>query len=143
MLAKKLYIKLSLKSMKFLKHLIIAFALTFSMVSVSPVMAAGKIENATGEQVKAAIQTALSDSSTALEGLKNGSAKEVILQHIGTARQATKAIEVGTTLDPIRSKASTQLRTANGAVAKDEKEKAEAALAEAVKLFEEIKAAYK
>ena len=51
--------------MKLLKYLIIAFALTFSMVSISPVMAAGKIENATGEQVKAAIQTALSDSSIA------------------------------------------------------------------------------
>jgi hypothetical protein len=129
--------------MKLLKQLTIALALTVSATSFSPAFAAGKIENATTGQVKDAIQTALTDSQTALEGLKNGSAKDVVLQHIATARQATKSIEVGTTLDPIRSKASTQLRTANAAVAKDEKDKAEAALAEAVKLFEEIKAAYK
>lgn len=129
--------------MKLLKQLTIAFALTVSAASFSPAFAAGKIENATTAQVKESIQTALTDSQTALEGLKNGSAKDVVLQHIATARQATKSIEVGTTLDPVRSKASTQLRTANGAVAKDEKDKAEAALAEAIKLFEEIKAAYK
>ncbi len=129
--------------MKLLKSLTLALSVSLAMGTASSVMAAGKIENATGAQVKAAIQTALTDSQTALEGVKNGSAQEVVLQHIATARQATKQIEVGTTLDPIRSKASSQLRAATNAVKKDEKAEAEKALGEAVKGFEEIKAIYK
>lgn len=128
--------------MKLLKSSIIALAITLSSGAVSSVIAAGKIENATGDQVKAAIQGALTASSAALEGLKNGSNQEVVLQHIATARQETKKIEVGTTLDPVRNKASGQLRTASTAITGGEKANAEAALAEAVKNFEQIKAKY-
>ncbi len=129
--------------MKLLKSSVIAFAITLSMGAASSAIAAGKIENATGEQVKEAIQAALTSSTTALDGLKSGSDQEVIVQHISNARQATKQIEVGTTLDPIRNKASGQLRTANAAVNNNEKENAEAALVEAIKGFEQIKAKYK
>lgn len=129
--------------MKLLKSSIVALAITFSMGAASTAIAAGKIENATGEQVKEAIQTALTDSTSALDGLKSGSNKEVVLQHIATARQATKQIEVGTTLDPIRSKASGQLRTANTAISNGETANAEAALVEAIKNFEQIKSSYK
>jgi hypothetical protein len=130
-------------SMKLLKQLTIALALTLSLGNVSAVMAAGKVENATTGQVKEAIESALSNAKLALEGVKDDANKEVALMHIVNARQATKSIEVGTTLDPIRSKASTQLRTANTELKKDDKAKTEAALIEAIKGFEEIKAAYK
>ncbi|MCX7103526.1 MAG: hypothetical protein NTX38_19090 [Methylobacter sp.] len=129
--------------MKLLKSSIIAIAIAFSFGTVSSAIAAGKIENATGGQVKEAIQAALTGSSAALDGLKNGANQEVIVQHIATARQETKKIEVGTTLDPIRNKASGQLRAANTAIGNGEKENAEAALVEAVKGFEQIKALYK
>lgn len=130
--------------MKLLKSLIIALAITSSMGIASSAIAAGKIENATTAQVMEAIEKALTGSVAALDGLKNGSSnQEVVLEHISNARQATKQIEVGTTLDPIRSKASSQLRAANTALNKGEKDKAEAALASAIKGFEEIKANYK
>ena len=128
--------------MKLLKNLVIAFVVLFSMGSLSSAIAAGKIENATASQVKEAIEAALTDAKTALDGLKNGADMEVVAQHIVSARQATKEIEVGTTLDPTRSKASTKLRAANTAVNKGEKENAEAALVEAIKGFEHIKANY-
>jgi len=129
--------------MKLLKSLVLALAVT-SFVGVAPsAVATGKIENATTGQVKEAIESALKDSTSALDGLKNGASKETVLEHITNARQATKRIEVGTTLDPIRSKASGQLRAANAAVNKDEKDKAETALSEAIKGFEHINASYK
>jgi ribosome recycling factor len=129
--------------MKLLKQLTIALALTLSLGNVSVVMAAGKVENATTAQVKEAIESALSNAKLALEGVKDNANVDVALMHIVNARQATKSIEVGTTLDPVRSKASTQLRTANTELKKDDKAKTEAALVEAIKSFEEIKAAYK
>lgn len=128
--------------MKLLKSSIIALAITFSFGTVSSVMAAGKIENATTGQVKEAIQAALTGSTAALDSLKNGSNQDVVAQHIATARQETKKIEVGTILDPIRSKASGQLRTASTALSNGDKANAEAALVEAIKGFEQIKAKY-
>jgi len=129
--------------MKLLKSSIIALAITFSFGAASSAIAAGKIENATTGQVKEAIQAALTGSTAALAGLKNGSKQEVVAEHIANARQETKKIEVGTTLDPIRSKSSGQLRTASTALANGEKDNAEAALVEAIKGFEQIKATYK
>jgi len=129
--------------MKFVKCLMLAVAASLMLLSVPSAFAAGKIENATAAQVKEAIESALSESTAALEGLKNAANKEVVLEHITNARQATKRIEVGTTLDPTRSKASGQLRAANAAVNSGEKDKAEAALAEAIKGFDHINTNYK
>lgn len=129
--------------MKLLKSIIIAVAITASMGVASSAIAAGKIENATTADVMEAIEQAITGSAAALDGLKNGSKEEAVLESVSSARQATKRIEVGTTLDPTRSRASTQLRTANAAVKNGEKDKAEAALIEAIKGFEEIKANYK
>lgn len=126
------------KLMKLLKQLTIAFAITFFVASFSPVFAAGKIENATAAQVKEAAESALASTEQALAGLKNGSNEEVIFQHLTTARQDTKRIEVGR-LDVKRSQASAKLKEARVAITKNEKEKAEAILADAIKLYQEIK----
>jgi hypothetical protein len=125
------------KFMKLLKYLTLALAITASMVSLSPAFAAGKIENATAAQVKEAADSALASTEQALEGLKNNSNQEVIFQHIATARQDTKRIEVGR-LDVKRNQASAKLKDARIAITKDEKEKAEALLTEAVGIYKEI-----
>lgn len=125
--------------MKLLKQLTIAFAITFSMASFSPAFAAGKIENATNAQVKAAADNALASAEAALAGLKDGSSEDVIMQHLNTAAQETKKIEVGTTLDPKRSKAVANIKVARKAVQDKDNAKATEALTKAVELYKELK----
>lgn len=125
--------------MKLLKQLTIALALASSVGSFSPAMAAGKIENATAAQVKEAVEAAITDSEQALLGVQNGANPEVIYQHITTARQESKRIEVGR-LDVKRNQGSAKLKEARVAVSKGEKDKAEALLSDAVKIYQDIKA---
>ena len=108
------------------------------MASLSPAFAVGKIENATAAQVKEAAESALASTEQALAGVKGDSNEEVILQHISTARQDTKRIEVGR-LDVKRNQANAKLKEARTALSKDDKEKAAALLEEAVKIYKEIK----
>jgi hypothetical protein len=125
--------------MKLLKQLTLVLAIAFSFASISPAMAAGKIENATAAQVKEAAEAAISSSEQALLGVQNGTNQEVVFQHITAARQESKRIEVGR-LDLKRNQGSAKLKEARVAITKGEKEKAEALLAEAVKIYQEIKA---
>lgn len=126
--------------MKLLKHLALAVAIACSFASVSPAMAAGKIENATAAQVKEAVEAAITSSEQALLGMQNDANQEVVLQHITSARQESKRIEVGR-LDVKRNQGSAKLKDARVAVTKGEKDKAIALLTDAVKIYQEIKAA--
>lgn len=127
--------------MKFLKQIIIALAVTLSVGSIAPVMAAGKIENATPEEVGASIASALKNSEEALAALKNGADNEAVLNLIEAARQDSKRIEVGR-LDVKRTRAAAHLKNARSALRKDDKVKAEASLTEAVKGYQEVKDLY-
>lgn len=124
--------------MKLLKQLTIALALGLSIGSFTPAFAAGKIENATIAQVKEAADNALLSTEQALAGLKSGANQDVIAQHITTARQESKRIEVGK-FDLKRNQASGKLKAARVAMDKGEKDNAEALLAEAVSIYTEIK----
>lgn len=127
--------------MKFLKQIIIALAVTLSVGSIAPAMAAGKIENATPEEVGASIAGALKNSEEALAALKNGTDNETVLNLIEAARQDSKRIEVGR-LDVKRTRAAAHLKNARSALRKDDKVKAEASLIEAVKGYQEVKDLY-
>ncbi|PKM38312.1 MAG: hypothetical protein CVV06_01185 [Gammaproteobacteria bacterium HGW-Gammaproteobacteria-10] len=127
--------------MKFLKQIVIALAVALSVGSFSQVMAAGKIENATPEEVGAAIASAAKNSEDALAALKNGEADETVLELIEAARQDSKRIEVGR-LDVKRTRAAAHLKNARSAIRKGDKTKAEASLIEAVKGYQEVKAEY-
>jgi hypothetical protein len=125
--------------MKLLKQLTLVLAIAFSFASISPAMAAGKIENATAAQVKEAVEAAISSSEQALLGVQNDANQEVVLQHITSARQDSKRIEVGR-LDVKRNQGSAKLKDARTAVTKGEKDKAIALLTDAVKIYQDIKA---
>ncbi len=124
--------------MKLLEKLAIAMAMTISVAAFSPVFAAGKIENATAAQVKEAATSALTSTEQALAGLQSDANEEVVLQHLATARQETKRIEVGR-LDVKRNQASTKVKEARTAIMKKDKAKAEAILVDAIKLYQDIK----
>ncbi|MBU2570246.1 MAG: hypothetical protein KJ725_09450 [Gammaproteobacteria bacterium] len=127
--------------MKFLKQIVIALAVTFSLGSFTQVLAAGKIENATPEEVAASIAGAAQKSEDALAALKNGEADETVLELIKGARQDSKRIEVGR-LDVKRTRAAAHLKKARRAVRKGDKAQAEASLIEAIKGYQEVKAEY-
>lgn len=127
--------------MKFLKQIVIALAVTFSVGSFTQVMAAGKIENATPEEVGASIASAAKNSEDALAALKNGEADETVLDLIEAARQDSKRIEVGR-LDVKRTRSAGHLKKARSAIRKGDKAQAEASLVEAVKGYQEVKAEY-
>jgi hypothetical protein len=124
--------------MKLLKQLAFAFAITFSMASFSPVIAAGKIENATTAQVKEAADSALANTKAALDAIKNGSDEDTILKYLNDVAQDSKKIEVGTILDPKRSKAVANIKIARKAVQDKDKVTAEDALNKSMALFQEI-----
>lgn len=127
--------------MKFLKQILIALTVAFSAGSFTHVMAAGKIENATPEDVAAAVTGAAKNSEDALAALKNGESDETVLELIEAARQDSKRIEVGR-LDVKRTRAAAHLKNARSAIRKGDKAKAEASLIEAVKGYQEVKSEY-
>lgn len=124
--------------MNLLKKLTISLIV---MLSIGTAFAAGKIENATPAEVKGSIESALKNSEAALAALKNGESKEVVMELIGAARQDSKRIEVGR-LDVQRNKASSKLKNARIALNNDQKDKAEAAIADAIKGYQEINNAF-
>ena len=63
------------------------------------------------------------------------------MQHLNTAAQESKKIEVGTVLDPKRSKAVANIKLARKAVQDKDNAKAEEALTKAIELYQELKAA--
>ncbi len=123
--------------MKFIKQLSLALAIMFSIASLAPVSAAGKIENATSEDVANSIADAVKNSEAALAGLTNGDSEEAVLDLIEAARQNSKRIEVGR-LDVNRTRAAAHLKKARSAIRKGDKAKAQAELTEAVKGYQEI-----
>ncbi len=124
--------------MKFLTPITIILTLTLSMGILPSAFAAGKIENATPADVRAAAEGALTNSEEALSGLQNGGNMDVVVQNISNARQESKRIEVGR-LDLKRNQASGKLKAARSAIEKGEKQAAEELLKEAIKIYQEIK----
>ena len=91
--------------------------------------------------VKSAIESVIKNSEAALASLKSGGSDESIQGSIRAARQASKSVEVGKLL-PIREKASSKLKKARKAVRAGQKDQAEGFLAEAIKGYQKIQAAF-
>lgn len=120
---------------KFLLSLLLATTLGTIATTSS---AAGKIENATMEEVTYAIETTLKYAEETLEALNNGADKETILDLIRKTKQIAKEIEV-TRLGPPKMKASAQMKKARFAVRKDEMEKAKEHVEAGVKHYQVLR----
>lgn len=123
--------------MKILKALMLISSLALSMVVAPSALAAGKIENATAADVKKAVDGAIASSQQALASLQAGESKEIVFEHITTARQESKSIEVGR-LDLKRNQASGKLKAARSAIESGDKAKGEELLKEAVAVYKDI-----
>lgn len=127
--------------MNLLSKTIVSVLLMFSLGTFSSVYAVGKIENSSMGDVKSAIESVIKNSEAALASLKSGGSDESIQGSIRAARQASKSVEVGKLL-PIREKASSKLKKARKAVRAGQKDQAEGFLAEAIKGYQKIQAAF-
>ncbi|PKM13052.1 MAG: hypothetical protein CVV13_02905 [Gammaproteobacteria bacterium HGW-Gammaproteobacteria-3] len=125
--------------MYFLKKisLLVFIAATLGTASL-PSFAAGKIENATTAEVREEIDNAVKSTEAAIEAVQNNADEETTLGFIKAAKQASKKIE-SNRLDPMRSKANSNLAKARSAVKKGQKDQATAFLTEALSTFKEIK----
>ncbi len=128
--------------MEFIKKFVMAFALAFAMVSVAPTaIAAGKIENATAEEVAAAIDACVDLTAEALSAVQSGEDKKSILPILKKVKQAAKRIE-SNVVWRLRSKATERVTKARSALKKGDNDKAEKLLTEASEIFAEVKSKY-
>ena len=110
-----------------------------SMGAVSSVsFAAGKIENATTEEVKIEIDNAIKSTEDAIAAIQNNDGQDSILGLIKDAKQASKKIE-SNRLDVKRNRAAARLAKARSAVKKGENDSALGFLSEALAGYQEIK----
>lgn len=129
--------------MDFLKKVSLAVLIGTSMIATAPAtMAAGKIENATAEEVSQAIEDAISKSEEALAAVQNGSDKDEVLAILKATKQASKRIE-SNVVDRLRSTANSRIAKARSAMKKGDTAAAEALIAEAVATFKEVQTKYK
>ncbi len=127
--------------MDFLKKILPAVFVSIAMLVTVPAMAAGKIENATTEEVSQAIDDAIRLSGEALEAMENGADVDTVLALVKSTKQASKRIE-SNVVDRLRSQANSRLAKARMAYKKGDSEKAKALMTEAAKLYKEVKTKY-
>lgn len=106
-------------------------------VTSTAALSAGKIKNATMEEVQTAIEEAIKSTESALASVNEKAAKEVSLGHITDAKQASIRIE-SSRLGMLRGKALRDLRIGKTAIKKDDPEKAKKHLASAVDFYKKI-----
>lgn len=124
------------------KKYLLPLLLILSTSVLSPLtIAAGKIENATTEEVKQALVDSVKATEEALASLKSGAEAETINDQINNARQLIKRVEINR-LDVIRTRSAESLKKARQALNNGQKDIAEDFLTNALKGFKEMQSAF-
>ncbi len=124
------------------KGLLAVLVSVFIFAASPSTTAAGKIENATAEEVGQAIEDAIRYSEEALSAMKNGGDEDSVMALLKSTKQASKRIE-SNVVDRLRSKANSRIAKARTAFKKGDVAIAEASLSEAVDIFKEVQTKYK
>ncbi|WP_031434598.1 hypothetical protein [Methylomarinum vadi] len=128
--------------MDLLRKVLLAVFVSVAMFATAPAtMAAGKIENATAEEVSQAIEDAISNSEKAVAAMQSGADEDTVLGLLKATKQASKRIE-SNVVDRLRSKANSRIAKSRSAFRKGDKEKAQALATEALDIFKEVKSKY-
>ncbi len=128
--------------MNFLKKHLPSLLLALCVSAISPMASAvGKIENASTEEVKQALDESVKITEDALAALKNGASEDIVNDQINNARQLIKRVEINR-LDVIRTRSAENLKKARQAVSNGQKDQAEDFLAAALKGFKEMQSAF-
>jgi hypothetical protein len=129
--------------MDLLKKILLAVFVGTAMIATAPVtLAAGKVENATKEEVAAAIVEAIDLSEQTLAAVQAGDDKDKVMEMLKSIKQASKRIE-SNIVDRLRSKANSRVSKARSAFKKGDNTKAEALLVEAVVIFKEVQSKHR
>jgi len=125
------------------KKTIILFFLIFNIATFSTTtFAAGKIENATLEEIKASIDTTIERAEKVLTELENGADKESILSLISDTKQMAKEIHATRRSAVFKSKAGSQMKKARTAAKKDDLETAKGHVEKGVEFYKQLKEAF-
>ena len=125
------------------KKLILAFFLICAITTVSTsTIAAGKIENATLEEIKASIDTTIERSEKTLAALENGAGKETVLNLLSDTKQMAKEIHATRRSAVYKSKAGTQMKKARKAAKKNDLETAKSHVEKGLEFYKQLKVAF-
>lgn len=128
--------------MNFLKKHLPSLLLALCVSAISPMASSvGKIENASTEEVKQALDESVKVTEDALAALKSGASEDMVNDQINNARQLIKRVEINR-LDVIRTRSAENLKKARQAVSNGQKDQAEDFLAAALKGFKEMQSAF-
>jgi len=123
--------------MTLIKKLVLCTCVSLIIASAAPVVTAapaGKIENASIEEVRQALVDTIKATEQAIASLKEGEGDDKINDHISNARQYVKRVEINR-LDVIRTRAAENLKKAKTALNNGDKAGAEENLGIALKSF--------
>ncbi|WP_221895107.1 hypothetical protein [Bathymodiolus japonicus methanotrophic gill symbiont] len=130
--------------MGLLKKLVVAFLVSFAMLAVAPsAMAkpAGKVANQTQEGVVQSLDDTVAIAEETLAAMKSGADKETVMALLKKTKQTGKTIESSVVLAN-RDRALGKLKKARSAYKKDQHEKAEELMGQAVDKFKKVRDQY-
>lgn len=129
--------------MGLLKKLVMVFFVSFAMLAVAPSAIAkpGKIANQTQEGVEIALNDTIAVAEETLAAMKSGADKDTVMALLKKTKQTGKTIESSVVLAN-RDRALGKLKKARSAYKKDQHEKAEELMTQAVDKFKKVKEQY-
>jgi hypothetical protein len=129
--------------MRLTKKIILIFFLICTVTTVSTTtIAAGKIENATLDEIKASINTTIERSEKTLTALENGADKETVLSLLSDTKQMAKEIHATRRAAVFKSKAGSQMKKARKAAKKGDLETAKNHIEKGIEFYKQLKEAF-
>jgi ribosomal protein S20 len=102
-------------------------------------LAAGKIENATLDEIKASIITTIERSEKTLAAIEAGEDKDAVLDLLAATKQMSKEIHATRKSAVYKSKAGTQMKKARSAAKKDDLETAKEHVIKGLEYYKNLK----
>ena len=130
--------------MGLLKKLTLAFFVSFAMLAVAPsaiAKPAGKVANQTQAEVEQSLLDTITAAEEALALMKSGADIDTVLAALKKSKQTAKTIESSVVLAD-RDRALSKVAKARGAFKKDQHEKAEELMEQAVAGFKKVNEKY-
>lgn len=130
--------------MGLLKKLVLAFFVSFAMLATAPsAMAkpAGKVANQTQAEVEQSLLDTIAVAEETLAAMKDGTDKDTVVAMLKKTKQTAKTIESSVVLAD-RDRALSKVSKARSAYKKDQHEKAEELMTDAVQRFKKVNEKY-
>ena len=130
--------------MGLLKKLVLAFFVSFAMLATAPsaiAKPAGKVANQTQAEVEQSLTDTVTVAEETLAAMRSGADKETVMALLKKTKQTAKTIESSVVLAN-RDRALGKVKKARSAYKKDQHEKAEELMTQAVDKFKKVKEQY-